>query len=560
MAKKTPETAENGKNDGAKPAEYRVLARKYRPRDFSQLKGQDALVRTLTNAISSGRIAHAFMLTGVRGVGKTTTARIIARALNCEKGPTVTPCGVCPQCKSISEDRHVDVLEMDAASHTGVDNIRDLIDTVQYAPVSGRYKVFIIDEVHMLSKGAFNALLKTLEEPPEHVKFVFATTEIRKVPVTVLSRCQRFDLKRIDATVLEDYFNELLKLEKVEAEPAAVALIARAADGSARDGLSLLDQAISREQGHVTEAQVRDMLGLVDRTIGFDLFEALMKGESETTLALLDSLYKGGADPAQVLQDLLDLTHYVTKVKVSPDAARDQALPEAERTRGLELSKKLSIPVLTRTWQVLMKGATEVAHAQSPQQALEMVLIRLLFAADQPPPGDVLKQLKDGTTVSMGAGAASTPPSAPRGSTVMRAVPSGNMAAAVAPQVVTDNGASPASFQQAVALFGEHKEGLLMATIESYVHVVKFEQGHLAVRVKDGAPHNLVGQMSEKLSAWTGRPWIVSLSREAGEPTLAEQRQGQKRQVEDEVRANPVVAEALKIFPGAKIIDIRLKQ
>ncbi|HRJ67616.1 MAG TPA: DNA polymerase III subunit gamma/tau, partial [Alphaproteobacteria bacterium] len=396
MAKNSQGETKPDSAPAGKPAEYRVLARKYRPQNFSELKGQDALVRTLSNAIETGRIAHAFMLTGVRGVGKTTTARIVARALNCEKGPTITPCGVCEQCRAIAEDRHVDVLEMDAASRTGVDDIREIIDSVQYAPVSGRYKVFIIDEVHMLSKAAFNALLKTLEEPPEHVKFVFATTEIRKVPVTVLSRCQRFDLRRIGADVLEAYFMEIAAKENVEAEQTAVALIARAADGSARDGLSLLDQAISREQGKVTEEQVRSMLGLVDRSVTFDLFEALQKGQSGEAMGYLDALYKGGADPLMVLQDLLELTHYLTKVKVSPDMARDQALPEAERVRGAALAKALSVPVLTRTWQMLGKGIAEVQQAFSPQQALEMVLIRLLFAAEFPTPGDLIKQVRDG--------------------------------------------------------------------------------------------------------------------------------------------------------------------
>lgn len=550
MAKKTADTAVE------KPAEYRVLARKYRPRDFSQLKGQDALVRTLTNAIESGRIAHAFMLTGVRGVGKTTTARIIARALNCEKGPTITPCGTCDQCKAISEDRHVDVLEMDAASHTGVDNIRDLIDTVQYAPVSGRYKIFIIDEVHMLSKGAFNALLKTLEEPPAHAKFVFATTEIRKVPVTVLSRCQRFDLKRIDAGLLEEYFGELLKKENVEAEQQAIALIARAADGSARDGLSLLDQAISREQGKVSEAQVREMLGLVDRSAGFDLFEGLMEGDTIGTLNIVDTLYKSGADPMQVLQDLLDLTHFLTKTKVAPETARDRALPEAERVRGAELAKKLSVPVLTRTWQMLLKGASEVNQSSHPRHALEMLLIRLLYVAEQPTPGDVLKQLKDGTTVSAGGGAAPSG-GAPRGTTVMRAA---SPVTAVAYQPQENAPAQVNSFQEAVALFGQKKEGMLEASIAAYVHLVKFEQGHLAIRLKENAPQNLVGQMSDRLSLWTGRPWIVSLSREQGEPTLGEMKRTEKANIDAEVRASAMVAETLNVFPGAKVVDIKFSK
>lgn len=554
MAKKPADTAVEKTSE--KPGEYRVLARKYRPRDFSQLKGQDALVRTLTNAIESGRIAHAFMLTGVRGVGKTTTARIIARALNCEKGPTITPCGTCDQCKAISEDRHVDVLEMDAASHTGVDNIRDLIDTVQYAPVSGRYKIFIIDEVHMLSKGAFNALLKTLEEPPAHAKFVFATTEIRKVPVTVLSRCQRFDLKRIDAGVLEEYFGELLKKENVEAEQQAVALIARAADGSARDGLSLLDQAISREQGRVTEAQVREMLGLVDRSAGFDLFEGLMKGDTIGTLNIVDTLYKSGADPMQVLQDLLDLTHFLTKTKVAPETARDRALPEAERVRGSDLAKKLSVPVLTRTWQMLLKGTSEVNQSSQPRHALEMLLIRLLYVAEQPTPGDVLKQLKDGTTVSAGGGMPAGG-GAPRGTTVMRAA---SPVTAVAYQPQENAAAQVNSFQEAVALFGQKKEGMLEASIATYVHLVKFEQGHLAIRLKENAPQNLVGQMSDRLSLWTGRPWIVSLSREQGEPTLSEMKRTEKANIEAEVRASVMVAEALNVFTGAKVIDIKFKK
>ncbi len=543
----------------AKPAEYRVLARKYRPQNFSELKGQDALVRTLTNAIETGRIAHAFMLTGVRGVGKTTTARIIARALNCESGPTITPCGTCEQCRAIAEDRHVDVLEMDAASRTGVDDIREIIDSVQYAPVSGRYKVFIIDEVHMLSKAAFNALLKTLEEPPEHVKFVFATTEIRKVPVTVLSRCQRFDLRRIGADILEKYFMELTVKEQVEAEQAAVALIARAADGSARDGLSLLDQAISREQGKVTEEQVRSMLGLVDRSVTFDLFEALQKGQSDEAMGYLDALYKGGADPLMVLQDLLELTHYLTKVKVSPEMARDQALPEAERVRGAALAKMLSVPVLTRTWQMLTKGITEVQHAFSPQQALEMVLIRLLFAAELPTPGDLIKQVKDGTATGMAGqlGGGGMGGGGPRGTAMM-----GGSAVSAAritsdPQPAMQAQATLNSFEEAVALFGQRREALLQNAIENHVHLVKFEHGHLEVRMEDDAPRALVGQMAQKLTEWTGQRWVVSLSREQGAPTIGSLKQAAAQSERAEIEATPVVAEILRVFPGAKIIDIK---
>ncbi len=551
MAKKAAED----KTADKKPGEYRVLARKYRPQNFAELKGQDALVRTLTNAIESGRIAHAFMLTGVRGVGKTTTARIIARALNCEKGPTVNPCGVCDQCVSIAQDRHVDVLEMDAASRTGVDDVREIIDSVQYAPVSGRYKIFIIDEVHMLSKNAFNALLKTLEEPPEHTKFVFATTEIRKVPVTVLSRCQRFDLRRIDAGVLEEYFGEILKKEKVGSDKEALALISRAADGSARDGLSLLDQAISREPDKITEDQVRVMLGLVDRTVTVDLYESLMKGDSANVMALLDNLHKGGADPTAILQDMLDLTHYLTKVKVSPESARDQALPEAERVRGAEMAKALSMPVLTRSWQMLLKGVAEVSYAQNAQQALEMILIRMLYVSDQPSPGDVLKQLKDGTTVS-GGGAPAGNGGAPRGTTIMRSVSSG--AAAVrtiesVPRAVTQVN----SFEEVVALFGQQREALLQAALINYVHLVKFEIGHISMRLADGAPQNLVGQISGKLNDWTGQRWVVSLSREEGAATLRDVRQGVKEKLMDDVRQSPVVAEVLRVFPGTVISEVK---
>ncbi|HEX2751660.1 MAG TPA: DNA polymerase III subunit gamma/tau [Alphaproteobacteria bacterium] len=552
MAKKPADAAATN----AKPAEYRVLARKYRPQNFSELKGQDALVRTLTNAIESGRIAHAFMLTGVRGVGKTTTARILARALNCETGPTISPCGVCEQCRAIAEDRHVDVLEMDAASRTGVDDIREIIDSVQYAPVSGRYKVFIIDEVHMLSKAAFNALLKTLEEPPEHVKFVFATTEIRKVPVTVLSRCQRFDLRRIDADILDAYFNEILVKEKVEAEAGAVALIARAADGSARDGLSLLDQAISREPGQVTEEQVRHMLGLVDRSITLDLFEALMKGESPAAMGYLDSLYKAGADPIMVLQDLLDLTHYLTKVKVSPEVASDKALPEAERVRGTALSKSLSIPVLTRTWQILLKGVSEVQQAFSPQQALEMVLIRLLFAADQPTPGDLAKQLKDGMqSGAIPQGSGNSGFGAPRGTAMQRT--GAVSATAVASEPQQGYQAQLHSFEDVVALFGQMREVLLQAALENYVHLVKFEQGHLEVRIADGAPRTLVGDITKYLNQWTGQRWMISLSREKGAETIGSVKRAAVDAVRSDVEASPVVAAALLEFPGAKILEIK---
>lgn len=411
----------------------------------------------------------------------------------------------------------------------------------------------------MLSKAAFNALLKTLEEPPEHVKFVFATTEIRKVPVTVLSRCQRFDLRRIGADVLEKYFMEITAKENVEAEQTAVALIARAADGSARDGLSLLDQAISREQGKVTEEQVRSMLGLVDRSVTFDLFEALQKGQSGEAMGYLDALYKGGADPLMVLQDLLELTHYLTKVKVSPEMARDQALPEAERVRGAALAKALSVPVLTRTWQMLGKGISEVQQAFSPQQALEMVLIRLLFAAELPTPGDLIKQVRDGGSAGIAGqlGGGGMGGGSPRGT----AMSSGStVSAARIPaerQPAMQAQATLASFEDVAELFGQRREVLLQNAIETYVHAVKFEQGHLEVRVEENAPRALVGQMAQKLTEWTGQRWVVSLSREEGAPTIASRKQAAQQNLRSEIESSPIVAEVLRVFPGAKIVDIK---
>ncbi|HJS32701.1 MAG TPA: DNA polymerase III subunit gamma/tau, partial [Alphaproteobacteria bacterium] len=381
-------------------ADYRVLARKYRPARFSDLIGQDAMVRTLSNALAAGRLAHAFMLTGVRGVGKTTTARLIARALNCvgedgKGGPTIDPCGVCAHCVAIAEDRDIDVIEMDAASRTGIDDIRDLIDGVRYRPVSARYKVYIVDEIHMLSGKAFNALLKTLEEPPEHVKFAFATTEIRKVPITVLSRCQRFDLRRVDQAMLAEHLQRVAKKEGRALNAAAAALIARAADGSVRDGLSLLDRALAHVDGDVDEAETRALLGLADRTQVFDLFATLMKGDAPGGLERLAQLYRDGADPLVVAQDILDVTHWLTRVKIAPEIAVDPMVPEAERTRGRTLAEALSLPSLARAWAMLLKGYGEIQAAPQPMAALEMLAIRLCYAANLPSPAELAQSLDD---------------------------------------------------------------------------------------------------------------------------------------------------------------------
>lgn len=551
---KASSTAQEQKNS---EKDYLVLARKYRPHTFAELRGQDALVRTLTNAIETGRIAHAFMLTGVRGVGKTTTARIIARALNCigpdgKGGPTITPCGQCEQCKAITEDRHVDVIEMDAASRNGVDEVREIIDSVQYAPASARYKIFILDEVHMLSKPAFNALLKTLEEPPPHVKFIFATTEIRKVPVTVLSRCQRFDLRRIGSDVLEEYFTDLLSREGVEAEKAAVALIARAADGSARDGLSLLDQAISREGKKITSAQVRAMLGLADRNVTLDLFEALMRAQSEKVFETLTDLHAAGAEPLVIVQDLLDLTHFITKAKVAPAITKASALPEAEKDRGSTIAQTLSIPTLTRTWQMLLKGATEVQNAALPQQALEMVMIRLLYAAELPPPGDLVKQIQEQNLQPTQNAAALTQKAAPASNGATAFAQHLAPSAVAAPQQQTQ----PKSFEEVAALFAAQREMMLHANIVNHVHLVSFKPGHLEIRLAPNAPAGLAGQIAQRLSDWTGQHWMVSLSSQDGEPTL-QQRQSEERSAQmSQAKANPLVAGILDTFPGAKIINI----
>jgi DNA polymerase-3 subunit gamma/tau len=539
---------------------YRVLARKYRPVDFTTLVGQEAMVRTLRNAIASGRIAHAFMLTGVRGVGKTTTARIIARALNCvgkdgKGGATVDPCGVCDNCKAITEDRHVDVIEMDAASRTGIDDVRELIEGVRYRPVSARYKVYIIDEVHMLSEKAFNALLKTLEEPPPHVKFLFATTEIRKVPVTVLSRCQRFDLKRVPQQTLIDHFSKIAGTEKVEISPEALTLLARAADGSVRDGLSMLDQAIAHGGGVVDAAQVRDMLGLADRSRVLELFEKTMRGDAPSVVAALAEMHDSGADPVVILQDLLELTHWVTRLKVAPDAAAASA--DSERAQGQAMAAKLSMASLTRAWMLLMKGLQETLSAPSPLRAAEMALIRLCYAADLPSPSDAIKALQNGATPAPVAGVAAP---APRGGG------GGGAAARLATQPVVATASQPAAvqpspktFTEIVALFEARREARLVHHLMHHVHEVRCEPGLIEFRTQPKAPPDLAPRLSELLSQWTGRRWIATVSSAAGKPTLNEQKAAKGDELRSQAENNPLVQAILKTFPGARLDAVRRK-
>ncbi|MBF0249769.1 MAG: DNA polymerase III subunit gamma/tau [Alphaproteobacteria bacterium] len=561
--------------------EYRVLARKYRPTDFTTLIGQDALVRTLTNAIRSGRLAHAFMLTGVRGVGKTTTARIIARALNCigpdgKGGETAEPCGVCDNCTAIAEDRHVDVFEMDAASRTGVDDIREIIEGVRYKPVNARYKIYIIDEVHMLSKNAFNALLKTLEEPPEHVKFIFATTEIRKVPVTVLSRCQRFDLRRIDMETLANHFRGIVEAEGASVADGALALIARAADGSVRDGLSLLDQAIAHTAGEVGEGAVRDMLGLADRARTFDLLDAAMKGDVEGALNQLAGQYDSGADPAQVLEDMLELVHWLTRIKVTPAAAEAPGVPEMERTRGMEMAKGLTMAALTRAWQMLLKGLTEVRSAPSALQAAEMILVRLMFGLELPSPADALKKLQDapppqphpgggpgGGAPMGGGGSVDARGSHLTGAPTVTHGPSMARRGAGAAQAETNPLSvselqlpDPATFDQVVALSEELGEMILHANLISNVHLVSFQPGKIEFHPGDHAPQDLSGKLTKFLNDHTARRWVVTVSREAGQPTLRQQEEAHAATEKANAAKDPLVKTVLAAFPGAEITKV----
>ena len=559
---------------GKAPEHYRVLARKYRPSDFTGLIGQEALVRTLKNAFASGRIAHAFMLTGVRGVGKTTTARIVARALNCigpdgkRSAPTIQPCGLCDPCRAIAESRHVDVQEMDAASRTGIEDIREIIEGVRYAPASARYKVYIIDEVHMLSKQAFNGLLKTLEEPPPHVKFIFATTEIRKVPVTVLSRCQRFDLRRVEPEVLVEHLKGIAEKEAVKIEDGALALIARAAEGSVRDALSLLDQAIAHDEAGTIDAEsVRSMLGLADRGRVLDLFEKVMGGKIADALADLSELYDRGADPLQVMQDLLETTHFLTRVRVAPGAEGFFDGGSGEARRATQMAAKLSVPSLTRAWQVLLKGLIEVRDATQPLAACEMALIRLAHAADLPPTDRLVRDVMENGAAPAARGA-SAPSSAPapsggnaRAQSVRGSEASGRSTqAAPAPQ--TDAAPAPTlrSLEDLVALALAKGAPVLRVHIENDMHLVSIEPGKIEFRPSPRAPRSLAGDLAQKLKDWTGQRWVVTVAREGGAPTLAEQKRAVTTAKLESVMAEPMVRAVLDRFPGAEVVRVIEKE
>ncbi|MCA6112112.1 DNA polymerase III subunit gamma/tau [Bradyrhizobium cenepequi] len=566
-----------GAPEAARP--YRVLARKYRPSSFDDLIGQEAMVRTVSNAFETGRIPQAWILTGVRGVGKTTTARILARALNYElpdgsvKGPSIQMPVLGLHCQAIMESRHMDVLEMDAASHTGVDDVRQINDSVRYAPASARYKVYIIDEVHMLSTAAFNAFLKTLEEPPEHAKFVFATTEIRKVPVTVLSRCQRFDLRRVEADVLMKHLGSIAAKEGVEVEPEALGIIARAAEGSVRDSLSLFDQAIAHAAGTVRAEEVRQMLGLADRTRVIDLFDSLARGDIAAAFTEFRAQYDVGADPVVVLSDLAEFVNFVTRVKIVPATADNVAFGETERVRAREFAAKLSMRVLSRMWQMLLKGIAEVQTATRPAAAAEMVLVRIAYVADLPTPDEAIRMIEQNgggasSAVPGGTTASRAAPSAPASSITSlparasAAVPRTSAEASLRPQAAApETQSAPAlriiSFMQLLALAGEKRDLMTKSALEADVRLVRIEDGRLEIALEPHASRGLVTDLSRKLEQWTGRRWTVIVSNEAGQPTIRSQNLAEKSQRERAAEADPRVKEVLARFPGAKVVEVR---
>ncbi len=544
---------------------YQVLARKYRPESFADLIGQDAMVRTLRNAFESDRIHHAFIMTGIRGTGKTTTARIIAKGLNCigpdgQGGPTTEPCGQCEHCRAIAEGRHVDVLEMDAASRTGVDDIREIIASVAYRAASARYKIYIIDEVHMLSNNAFNALLKTLEEPPAHVKFIFATTEIRKVPVTVLSRCQRFDLRRIEPEVMMAHLAQVARAEGGQVAQDALALITRAAEGSVRDAMSLLDQAISHGAGETTADQVRAMLGLADRARVLDLFDHVMRGDAAAALEELASQYADGADPMAVLRDLAEITHWLSVIRITPDSAQDPTLSPEERDRGTQMAQALPMRALTRAWQMLLKALEEVAQAPNAMMAAEMAIIRLTHVADLPSPEEIIRKWQD-TSPPAGGGGGGRPAASPAPQSGQSAPKAQRPQQLGGPQAALA-GAAPAlaaypDFEAVVALIRDKRDMALLLEVENALRLVKYSPGRIEFQPTPNAAPDLAARLAGRLQAWTAARWGVSVTSSGGGQTLAEKRAEETDAKAEAALQNPLVAAVFATFPEARIAEIR---
>ncbi len=558
---------------------YRVLARKYRPRRFDDLVGQDVLVRTLSNAFSSGRIAHAFLLTGIRGIGKTTAARIIARGLNCtgpdgNGGPTTAPCGECANCKMILEERHVDIIEMDAASRTGVDDIRDIIDTVHYAPTSARYKIYIIDEVHMLSKNAFNALLKTLEEPPQHVIFIFATTELRKVPVTIVSRCQRFDLRRLDIDHLAAHLGAICSKEQVDAEAESLKLIAAAAEGSVRDALSLLDQAIALQADAEANTRIeteatRAMLGMSDAGQSLNLLRQLMAGDAAEAVASLRQMHERGGDPLLIVQDLLALTHYLTRIKLAPALAEDLRYTDQVQQQAGELAAAVDMSALGRAWQLLLKGVDEIKTAPQPLAAAEMLLVRFAYHANLPSPDELIRKLDKQSSGAHHTGAANpaapapaTPSPQPEPAATARSAPAGNLALAVRHEPLARPAApaqpqeQPQNFAAAVALFEQHREAILYSHLYNDMRLVSFTPGHIVLHPTAHLGSEFPARIARHLTDWTGAAWRVTYSEEPGEPTLREQAAAAREQKINYARAHPAVQQVMAAFPGADVVEV----
>ena len=548
---------------------YQVLARKYRPETFSDLIGQEAMVRTLKNAFDADRIAQAFMMTGIRGVGKTTTARIIAKGMNCigfegNTGPTTSPCGQCEHCVAISEGRHVDVLEMDAASRTGVDDIREIIDSVHYRAASARFKIYIIDEVHMLSNNAFNALLKTLEEPPEHVKFIFATTEIRKVPVTVLSRCQRFDLRRIEPEEMIKMLQNLAKLENASISNEALALITRASEGSARDAQSLLDQAISHGAGETSVDQVRAMLGLADRGRVLDLFEFIMRGQAKEALNELGSQYSDGADPIGIIRDLAEVTHWVSIIKITPDAADDPTVSPDEKTRGQAFSQSLSMRILTRTWQLLLKALEEISSAPNPMMAAEMAVIRITHVSDLPSPEELVKKLTSTHSESEGVkkgnseGSVSNTTSSnfkPTQQTETRPIKNeGNTALALDTETLD---LQYPTFESVLEIIRKFRDMKLLIDVENSVRLSSYVPGRIEFTPTENAPKDLAQRLGQLLQNWTGFRWAITVVGNCSGETIQEQRNAKDATLKREAKLHPFVKTVFDNFPKASIIEIK---